>query len=400
MKLTVKPAVLKFTGWISSLRTSAEQQTTRVDDQEQPAGTLDSSDRQDEDSSKDLDTTTTNKSRPIASSRGFSDAPPVRKAKDLASRTSTHLRDFSLSNYHRGSYAEQSRPQVVISAPSDFRRTSGLSPLSVLQQQGGSADDSPNNSCPDDDRLQLSIHQPENRLLDLSTVLRDFDSFQQDSKVLSPLLPEQSCVPASPSDGSGGFDHYRFPRKPVGSAPKRSSMCLSPEIINSRSDNPLIPHFSTRARPLSTLTPTEGTSSESLAEQTGPPVSEPTVSPPVASTTRATNDLTRGNPKYASHHANVTRWLITAEKGVRKASLSSTASSLSFPEKAATMDSTSHRRPSAHYRIRTLSGSTLSPSFTNVEFGDVRNGSGDSRDGCTAASGKAAPWRLGVHFLA
>ena len=361
MKLGFK----KFTSWISS----PFAQTQKNAEGQQDQGT------------KGSTTTTEPTSRPLsqkisidASKLSF-DASSLRKAKGLASRTSSHLRDFSFSS-NRKSSSGSSKP--VISAPTDFRRTSGLSSLSVLQQ------DDPSTS--QEQRLELSIHQPENRLLDLATVLNDFDRGVVPQQQQSSSLRGQSFLsrPLSVSSAGArgdGFDHFRFPRKPVGSGPKRSSLHLSQKSSSTNDTNPLIPHFSTRgARPGSAVT--HGSVDEQQRQQQIPSsdfflrlASAATQSTDFAEAAAASSE-----PIPKSSH----RWLITDPSSSRKSSFSS-------PEYAVATDWTTD----SHYRLRPLSGSTLFPSFTNIEFGDGMKDSNNS----TATDEQTSPW-VGVHVLA
>lgn len=144
-----------------------------------------------------------------------------------ASRASNRLSGLSFKR-------KSSRP-LTISAPTNFRNVESFSQCFSSEQFQFQP-------------LELSIHHPGNRLLDLPA----FESFQPGNESSLRLPPRARSMSYDISRSLEYYcpDHFRVPRKPVGSGPRRSSVASPLELsLEKRASisatSPLIPHFST-----------------------------------------------------------------------------------------------------------------------------------------------------------
>lgn len=145
------------------------------------------------------------------------------EGKSLASRAS----NSASLNIRR-----KSTTRPTISAPMDFRR---VEPPQIRLE-------------PPFRPLELSIHTPGNRLSDLP----EFENFQLPEDRL-PSPPPRALSPTFESSSSSRHQRhqsapFQFPRKPVGSGSRRSSLATLEQLVELQKPvaDPLIPYFATR----------------------------------------------------------------------------------------------------------------------------------------------------------
>ena len=295
-----------------------------------------------------------------------------------ASRASSRMSTFS--------FKRNTSSRVTIGAPTDFRTLESFSQSQPREQLKP---------------LELSIHRPESRLPDLP----EFDTFQlEDNEQLPLRRPPRALSVVDDASRSSAYPYpnlYRLPRKPVGSAPRRSSLASAPErpletrmSLDARSS--LIPHFSIRISqaalfehmplPLPHQAPSTLDSDSTDAHyhptkvaQYGDSVSAKVLSDPIS--TPLTADLPAG-PLYPpmtppGRRSSFSTYRSYPRSESSPTTLSSPRTLFSSPfsqwqfgmmgsrdwSLATARDSIDQPQ---YDRARTLSGSTLSPSLTNA----------------------------------
>ncbi|TQB68432.1 hypothetical protein MPDQ_003424 [Monascus purpureus] len=305
----------------------------------------------------------------INSPRAASSSLQTMEGKDLmlnarrASRASNRLSGLSFKR-------KSSRP-LTISAPTDFRNVESFSQCFSSEQFQFQP-------------LELNIHRPGNRLSDLPT----FESFQPGNESSLRLPPRALSMSYDISRSLEYYcpDHFRVPRKPVGSGPRRASVASPLELsLEKRASisatSPLIPHFSTLVSQrisvfgdaFALLPQTASTELEldgrrgheqalkndqysniaraklsvNLQGRSSNPTTPPgRFSSTIASPVVAERVHTPPSPKTPCP-SPFAKWLSTSEDS--SIPLMTTKESIDYPN---------------HDRLRTLSGSTLSPSLT------------------------------------
>ncbi|KAL4803486.1 hypothetical protein BDV18DRAFT_144844 [Aspergillus unguis] len=327
----------------------------------------------------------------------------MEEGRNLASRASSRA---SMS------FRRKSNPPVTISAPTDFRRVTTLPTISSVETGY--------------QPLELSFQSPANPLPDLPR-FSDFDFNKEQAQEAPAPIARPARALSTMTDfayQSRPRTHrptssFNLPRKPVGSGSRRSSLATL-ELLMERQvpiSHPLIPHFSIRSSTASVATGLATTSysiphtwldsgmgnlpqpkgfspwesygtPESITRQ--PPKATPQaqskslppipISTPLSKTqsyepalpsTPKTPDNRPFNPPASSmsRSGRVTQWLLQQTSSPRPSTSTSATATTSRPS--------SSRKPSFSFslgdkmsmriRSRTLSGSTLAPSISNID---------------------------------